>query len=224
MGDKIGSPAATVSQIEKGQRALKELKIGSWAAALGVDQRDLHELWALCQGLIPADHVRHVFYSERPDVLGSVALDGDEILRTLSKYPELEPIYRLTLRICAVMNRLLPSEKFVVQPREFEDPIPTDLDGGEGDGGASAAFVALPVIWVVWHDPDALHQVAAVTVPVLKPPTPIVRRRATSVLAADLEDLLRALSGAERERVRGYIEAVVEERSRRDGENQTENG
>ena len=223
MGEKIGSPAATVSQIEKGQRALKEPKIASWAAALGVDQDDLYELWVLCQGLVPADRGRPVFYSERPDVLSSVALDDDEILKTLSKHPELEPIYRLAARICAVMNRLLPSEEFGVQPRKFEDPIPTDLDDGEYNGGASGAFVPLPGIWVVWHDPDTPDPAGAVTVPLLKQPTPIVRRRATSVLTADLEDLIRTLSGAERERVRGYIEAVVEERSRRDGEIQAEN-
>ena len=78
-GEKIGSPAATVSQIEKGQRALKEPKIASWAAALGVDPDDLFELWALCQGLLPAESGRAVFYSERPDVLGSVGLDDDHI-------------------------------------------------------------------------------------------------------------------------------------------------
>ena len=223
MGEKIGSPAATVSQIVNGQRALKEPKIASWAVALGVDKADLYELWVLCQGLVPAGRARLVFYGERPDVLGSVALDDDKILATLHKHPELEPIYRLAARICAVMQRLLPNEEFEVQPRKFEDPIPTDLDEGEHNGAAWEAFVPLPVIWVLWHDPDAPGPVDALTVPLLKKPTPIVRRRATSVLTADLEDLIRTLSGPERERVRGYVEAVVEERSRRDGEDQTEN-
>src|ERR1035437_3152609 len=95
MGEKIGSPPATVSQIENGQRALKEPKIASWAAALGVVEADLYELWVLCQGLVPAGRGRPVFYRERPDVLGSVALDDDKILETLHKHPELEPIYRL---------------------------------------------------------------------------------------------------------------------------------
>jgi hypothetical protein len=40
-----------------------------------------------------------------------------------------------------------------------------------------------------------------------------VRRRSSSVKAADLEDVIRGLSGPERERVRGYIDAVIEQRS-----------
>src|SRR3954470_7427229 len=71
VGDKIGAPAATVSQIEKGQRALKEPKIAVWAAALKVSEADLHELWVLSQGRIPVGPDRLVFYMDRPDVLGA---------------------------------------------------------------------------------------------------------------------------------------------------------
>lgn len=39
-----------------------------------------------------------------------------------------------------------------------------------------------------------------------------MRRRGRSVKAVDLEDLVRDLSGPERERVRGYIEAIIEQR------------
>ena len=116
------------------------------------------------------------------------------------------------MRICAVMRRLLPSEEFGVQPLTPEDPIPADLNGDD-DGAPQEDFVPRPVLWVVWHDPDAPDPVAAVTIPLLKRPTPIVRRRTPTVVTGDLQELIRALSGAERERVRGYIEAVIEQRS-----------
>ena len=53
--------------------------------------------------------------------------------------------------------------------------------------------------------------------PLLQELTPIVRRRGKSVRAVDLEDLLRELSGPERERVRGYIDAIVEHRADPEG-------
>ncbi len=45
LGLVIGCPAATISQTEKGQRALKEPKIAHWALALEVSEGDLRELW-----------------------------------------------------------------------------------------------------------------------------------------------------------------------------------
>jgi hypothetical protein len=50
-------------------------------------------------------------------------------------------------------------------------------------------------------------------VPLIQKLTPIARRRDRSVKSMDLEDLIRELSGPERERVRGYVEAIVEQRS-----------
>jgi len=212
LGEKIGISAAGVSQIEKGQRALKDPKIALWAAALEVDQDDLHELWLLCQGLVPADE-RPVFYTDQPDALRLVALKNVEIQDAVGAQPGLELIYRLALRICEVLIRLLPQEKFAVQPRKFEDPIPTDLDD-EYDG-AEVAFVPLPAIWVMWSNPDIPNSPHAVVVPFLKELTPIVRQRVTSMPTASLEALLRTLSATERERVRGYIEAVLQDRSGR---------
>lgn len=49
LAGKTGVVAATISQIEKAERALKEPKIGIWAKALGVDESHLREEWILCQ-------------------------------------------------------------------------------------------------------------------------------------------------------------------------------
>ena len=47
----------------------------------------------------------------------------------------------------------------------------------------------------------------------MEKPTPVVRRRSKSVTGVDLEVLLHELSGPERERVRGYIDAILEQRA-----------
>ena len=49
VGSRIEAAAATVSQIEKGQRALKEPKIPMWAAALEVDETYLRDTWLRVQ-------------------------------------------------------------------------------------------------------------------------------------------------------------------------------
>ena len=225
VGEKIGAPAATVSQIEKGQRALKEPKIAVWAAALGVSEADLHELWALSQGLIP---VRDglVFYSDRPDALGAESLTAD-VLKTLRERPDLEPIFRVAERITAVLRRLLPNAGLGVDPADFE-PLHIDKTAAgltltvaeeeeqEADG---AAFVPLPFIECYWdstpgrRQPFEINARYRVRVPLLQELTPIVRRRGKSVNAVELEDLIRDLSGPERERVRGYVEAIIEQRA-----------
>ncbi len=215
IGEKLGAPAATVSQVEKGQRALKEPKILSWSAALGVSPDDLHELWRLCQGLVSMDNGEAVVYCEHPEALGSVELDDERIVAVLRKNPDLEPIYRLSERICGVMTRLLPRASFWIHPLIPGDPIPADLEDDEEGGPTSQ--VPLPVLWVQWVSPDAPDPVAAAVIPLLRPPTPIRRRRPTSVRSEDLQALIRELSGSERERVRGYVEAIIEHRPRTSG-------
>ena len=42
---KIGCPAATISQVEKGQRALKEPKLAIWSDALGISEEYLKTEW-----------------------------------------------------------------------------------------------------------------------------------------------------------------------------------
>jgi hypothetical protein len=226
VGEKIGAPAATVSQVEKGQRALKEPKIALWAAALGVREADLHELWALSQGLIPVGRDRLVFYSDQPDVLGTEPLNP-AILNTLRDRPDLQTIYRLAERITAVLRRRLPDTGLGVALDEFEPPYIDKMAEGktltvaedEENEAAAAAFVPLPFIVCEWYDkPGRLqpHKITGayfVRVPLLPKVTPIVRRRGKSVKAVELEDLIRDLSGPERERVRGYIEAIVEQRA-----------
>lgn len=225
VGESVGAPAATLSQVEKGQRALKEPRIPPWAAALEVSEADLHELWLLCQGLIPVGRDR-LFYSDRPDALGSAPLDAD-IITTLRDQPELEAIYRLAVRIAGVMKRLLPNASVQVEPDEFDfDPdmeeagvLMTSPGQQKKLEAAFAAFVPLPLIWIYWADataPRPHHGFTSrdgVRMPLLEKPTPIVRRRGKSVNTVELEDLIRELSGPERERVRGYVEAVVEQRA-----------
>lgn len=229
VGEKIGAPPATVSQIEKGQRALKEPKIAAWAAALEVGEADLHELWVLSQGLITVGD-RLVFYSDRLDALGTESLNV-VILETLRERPDLEPIYRLTVQIAAVLRRLLPHARLTVHPDYFGPPhldraysprLTTAEKIREYEADV-AAFVPMPIIeceWVVTPDrPPSYDNLDRyrVPVPLLQELTPIVRRRGKSVNAVELEDLIRDLSGPERERVRGYIEAIVEQRANPEG-------
>jgi hypothetical protein len=236
VGEEIGAPAATVSQIEKGQRALKEPKIAAWAAALGVSETDLRELWALSQGLITVGD-QLVFYSDRPDVLGTESLNA-AILKALHERPDLEPIYRLAERITAVLRRLLPDAGLRVDPDSFELPHidkfaydfdkkafgrPLSIAEEEENEAYAAAFVPLPIIHCVWQvtpvrpPSDDNIDIDWVRVPVLQKLTPIVRRRGKSVNAVELEDLIRDLSGPERERVRGYVDAIVEQRADPEG-------
>jgi hypothetical protein len=225
VGEKIGAPAATVSQVEKGQRALKEPKIALWAAALGLREPDLHELWVLSQGLIPVGRDRLVFYSDQPDVLGTESL-SPAILKTLCDRPDLQTIYRLAERITAVLRRRLPNAGLGVDLDEFEPPYIDKMAEGrtltvaedEENEAAAAAFVPLPFVVCEWYAPgrrQSLEMIGAyrVLVPLLQKVTPIVRRRGKSVNAVELEDLIFDLSGPERERVRGYIEAIVEQRA-----------
>lgn len=225
LGERIGAPAATVSQIEKGQRALKKPKVAAWAAALEVGEADLHELWELSQGRIPVGPGSFVFYTDKPDELGTDPLP-DDLVPTLRERPGLEPIYRLAERTAAVLRRLLPDARVHVHPDEFEPPYIEKMAGGltltaaeeDENAEAEAAFVPLPLIECYWNDtpgrrgPSEIRR-DRVRVPLLQELTPIVRRRDKSVKAVELEDLIRDLSGPERGRVRGYIEAIVEQRA-----------
>lgn len=65
---RIGAPAATVSQCEKGQRAVKEPKLDLWAKALGVDKKWLREQWEHFQNEYPEGAiVRRYGKSSEPD-------------------------------------------------------------------------------------------------------------------------------------------------------------
>lgn len=217
LGERIGAPAATVSQIEKGERALKEPRIAEWAAALEVSEADLHELWMLSQGQMPAASGTPVFYEDQPDSPPAERPRPD-IDRALERRPELESLYRLAERIAEVLNRLLPNERFQVDP-DFEDPPYTEGPFTEKEMVANEEWdkhYGLPSI-VCYGDPrdprQPFPEKYLVKVPLLQERTPIVRRRSRSVKAMDLEELIRDLSGPERERVRGYIEAIVEQRA-----------
>ena len=225
LGEKINAPAATVSQVEKGQRALKKPKIALWAAALEVNEADLSELWELSQGWIPVGPGSHVFYTARPDELGTEPL-RDALVPTLRERPGLESIYRLAERIAAVLRRLLPDVSVQVDPDQFEPPHVDKMAAGltltaaeEGENAEAAeTFVPLPLIECYRdgnpgrREPSEMKR-HRVGVPLLRELTTVVQRRRKSVKAVELEDLIRELSGLERERVRGYIEAIVEQRA-----------
>lgn len=49
VGEAFGTPAATISQIERAQRALKEPKIDKLADALGISRRTLRAVWVRAQ-------------------------------------------------------------------------------------------------------------------------------------------------------------------------------
>ena len=220
-GEKIGAPAATVSQIEKGQRALKEPKIAVWSKALDIEESDLLELWRLSQGEVLIDG-RRKFYTPALKGLGTDMMDA-AIVKVLNELPDLEPIYRLAELIVTVLKKVLPNTRIQIDPAEFE-PLYIDkmmaaltLTEAEEDEEEehSAAFVPLPVIECFWdtqggRDPSGRFPVL---VPLIQKLTPIARRRGRSVNSMELEDLIRELSGPERERVRGYVEAIVEQRS-----------
>jgi transcriptional regulator with XRE-family HTH domain len=225
VGDRIGAPAATVSQIEKGQRALKEPKIAIWSEALDVDEANLVELWWLCQGEVLVGD-RRCFYTEAGEGLGTEHLQA-EIVKALQKQPDLEPIYRLAELITRVLERLLPNAGLRVEPTEYEplhlEKMAADMEltGSEQDEQAEhgATFLCLPLIECFWDDASrrrpnsGISQRFQMQVPLLQELMPIVRRRGKSVDAEKVEDLVRTLSGPERERVRGYIEAIVEQRN-----------
>jgi hypothetical protein len=223
VGDKVGAPAATVSQVEKGQRALKEPKISAWADALEVSEADLHQLWLLSQGLVPVEGRQQPVFYNKPGALGATPHRAG-LVPKLSDGPDLEPIFSLAERITAVLQRLLPDVRIGLSAQDFEPPhvgIPdhASLTAAEQDENAEAAeaFLPLPLIEFEWDGTPGRRELSrrkwdAVRVPLLEELAPIVRRRRSSVKAADLEDLIRGLTGPERERVRGYVEAVIAQR------------
>jgi transcriptional regulator with XRE-family HTH domain len=62
---KIGVPAATVSQVEKAQRAVKEPKLAAWASALEVDETFLRERWLFFQKEYPDPPILRTHHKTR---------------------------------------------------------------------------------------------------------------------------------------------------------------
>lgn len=224
VGDRIGVRAATVSQIEKGQRALKEPKIPAWAEALEVSKVDLHELWMLSQGRVQVGD-QFVFYADRPDAIG-VQPQDEIIIRTLEERPDLRPIYLLAQRMAAVLDRLLPAAGIRIRPDDDFEPPHIGEPGGlaltghqEDENAEWARTYPLPSIertrgGTPFSERRSLYEDGElVRVPLLQAQTPIVRRRGKSMGTADLEELLRELTGPERDRVRGYIDAIIDQRA-----------
>lgn len=230
VGDDIPAPAATVSQVEKGQRAVKFDKLEVWAGALNVETDELRELWWLSQGQVLVGD-RRVFYTEdEARKQFSDVLLRPAVVRTLERRPELEPIYRLTQLIEQGLSRVITRAEIQVGPFDYEPlhdeksafDIPLTPEEEDERADHAKAFVPLPVIECYWDDrpgdprPREINDRHLVLVPVLEEFTPIVRRRAKSMDLVGLEDLIRELTGPERERVRGYVDAVIQQRSDRD--------
>lgn len=213
VGERLGAPAATVSQIEKGQRALKEPKVEAWSRALEVDSSDLLELWNLCQGIVQ-DGEMTSFYGEQGDESAALPVQDELVSSVLAANPELADLYRLVYEIAACMSKLLPRDTFSVQPLRRDDPIPKFLSDEDAENARSQHFSPLPVLWVSWASTEASERVAGVVIPKIAPVAPIVRRRQSSLKARDLVEMLNGLNSLERERVRGYVEALIEARDR----------
>jgi len=204
-------PPATVAQIEKGQRALKKPKIASLAGALEVDSDDLMELWELCQGLVRDSSGRLNLYTQVPDPTPSASHTWSNRPGETERDHELNPEFRLAGQICTVMSRVMPRAQFDVQPARPDDPIPHAL---ELDGiAAHQAPSEIPVLWVQWNDPNALDEVAALALPLITGPSKQDRAIHSVASPSALDELIRTLTVAERERVRGYVEAVIEQRA-----------
>jgi len=141
---------------------------------------------------------------------------------TNSKRPDLERIYRLAARIAAVLGRFVPEVTFQVQPYDLGSFYDEGWDSGKAFSdeteeyeAVKAAFVPIPIINC--YSRAVSGPSYSVGVPVLTRLTPVARRRGKSVKAVELDDLIRALTGPERERVRGYVEAIVEQRADANG-------
>lgn len=195
-----GLPAATVAQIEKGQRALKEPKLPALAMALEVDHDDFTQLWELCQGLVRDASGALVSYSWLPGSAGR------------GTGP-----FSLATQICGVMERLVPGADFEVRPRRDNDPIPSVVEF-VGEGGEPRESKDTPVLWVLWNDPRAPEPVAAVELPNLVNAATKATPARSLISRAALHELIHALDGPERERVRGYVEAVIDQRDRSGGQ------
>ena len=149
----------------------------------------------------------------------------DGLVPALEEGLDLEPIYRVAERIVAVLRRLLPDVSIWADVQQFEPAYVLEAEMGtitpaqeDEDRDAAKAFLPLPLIEFEWSPTGGRPHRSnskwdAIRVPLLQEFSPIVRRRSSSVKPAELENLIRKLSGSERERVRGYVEAILEQRA-----------
>lgn len=191
---------------------LKEPKLKAWAAALELDLSDLRRLWNLCQGFRLVGESL-VFYEEYSDDSEWVPPSDEKIEVALEKYSGLTNLYRLAYEISDVMQRLLPLDAFWIQPWRPDDQIPVFPGEDEANNFRGKLFKPFPVLWVTWASEEADGEPAAVVIPRIAPLSPIVRQRKASLTSKDLGAMVQGLNSLERERVRGYIEAIIEERA-----------
>ena len=123
------------------------------------------------------------------------------------------------------MRPLLKDARIYLDAEKFEPKYVLEADEGiitpeqeDEDADAALAFLPLPLIEFRWFptlgdSKSSRENRDFLRVPHLQKPEPIVRRRGSSLKTAELEDLIRSLSGPERERVRGYIDALIEQRA-----------
>ena len=210
VASRLGKPAATVSQIEKGQRALKEDKLADWAVALDLREKDVRELWVLCQGLVPAGD-RLVSYT---DAAGSQVFSS-QIEHVLRDFPGLEPLYRHAARIQSALNRAVLYGQFDLWPEDFSD----FQDGRDRERQRIGLvpedardlleeFIPMPVI-SAYEDGFPRYGVG---VPNLRDAPIDIRMPKDAAIADDLGEVLQRLTETERERVRGYVDAILESR------------
>lgn len=217
VAQRIGTPTATVSQTEKGQRALKQPKIAAWADALEVRAEDLHELWQLSQGLVRIDG-ELAFYGDRQEPFAAIP-PGPDIEQVLERRPELGPLYRLASLIADALSRTLGGAHVRVDPvgehweyPAYEPPLTDDERHWTEQWEERSDLPCLRCSAVAPPEDERISEFAEgelIEIPWIRDPSPIARPRTRSADTSDLDELIRSLTGAERERVRGYIEAII---------------
>jgi len=208
-----------VSQVERGERALKKPKLESWAPALEISYDPFEELWFLSQGMIWLDG-RRVFYADHPEALGDNHL-GPQIDEVLEANPDIEPVYRLASRIVETLKTILPLLDISLDV-DGDDKEPPYLDGfihgqltdlRKAEMEEFSSRGPLPMIHGLWGPQNVKDRIERwIQVPFIEKDQPVRRPRGEATTSEELETLVGRLSALERERVRGYVDALIENR------------
>lgn len=89
--------AATVSQIERGERVVQYPDVSNWAEALNVDSQDLHDLWWLSHG----HHYNGEFFEDKQELFKEIQKIMYKInvnIKFTLDLSEIKPKYPLTRR------------------------------------------------------------------------------------------------------------------------------
>lgn len=198
----LGRSPAYVSNAESGKRPPTRKGIHDWAAAAGVRQVDLDDVYLLLQGLVPTRGIN-----------GSSDPAERDCVHYRSRHNPLPPINEvgwdtaeasLTERLATVCQRLLHDARGKPYGKMtwLEEGMPSFYIHDEPDDFDRVDSVVLP--------PPVLHIVLTPEMLAPAPPTHVTR----ASLDRSLEARIRALSKIEQAHVHGYIDRLLEERGR----------